>query len=69
MADEDWNEYRRLVLAELERLTERIDGLSSQISTMQAAIAVLQFRAGLWGALAGAIPGAIAILWAIYGQK
>lgn len=66
MADEDWNEYRRLVLAELKRLTERIDGLSSQISTMQSAIAVLQFRAGLWGALAGAVPGAIAILWAIY---
>lgn len=66
MADEDWNEYRRLVLAELKRLTEHIDALTDRIGRMESSIAVLQFRAGMWGTLAGALSGAIATLLALY---
>ena len=69
MADEDWNEYRRLVLAELKRLTERIDTLTDRIARMESSMAVLQFRSGLIGALLGALGGAIpAIIWAINKQ-
>jgi hypothetical protein len=69
VADEDWNEYRRLVLAELTRLTERIDGLSAQISRLESDVAVLKseirLKSGVWGAIAGAIPAAVAIVWII----
>lgn len=69
MPDEDWNEYRRLVLAELKRLTERIDTLTDRIARMESGMAVLQFRSGLIGALLGALGGAIpAIIWAINKQ-
>jgi hypothetical protein len=68
----DWGEYRRLILAELQRLSDGISEVKGQISVLNTAdiadikaeIAVLKFKAGVWGLIAGAIPGAIALIYA-----
>jgi len=68
----DWGEYRRLILAELTRLSDGISEVkgqigalhSSELAAIKSQIAVLQFKSGLWGFAAGAIPGAAAILYA-----
>lgn len=68
----DWGEYRRLILQELQRLHEAIDDVKSQIAALnnleiasiKAEIAVLKFKAGILGLLAGAIPGLVALIYA-----
>jgi hypothetical protein len=60
-----WIEYRELVLKELERLNESINILNIKIdkihtrdiSDMKIRIAMLEVRAGVWGAIAGCITG------------
>lgn len=73
-----WDEYRRLVISELERLHSaqgetnvKLDAIRSdfnraiaslkddQIAKLWSEIAVLKFKSGLWGGVAGAIPGFI----------
>lgn len=59
----DWREYQRLVLSELERLGQAIEHLDRKIDTfrrediaqLSIKVAMLEVRAGLWGALAGTI--------------
>lgn len=57
----DWNEYKRLVLQELERLSKDVEELKDLTVKNQVNVAVLMVKASLFGALAGAIPGAVAI--------
>lgn len=60
---EDWSEYRRLILQELERLNMLAHDLSDEIrdirnkdlSQVRIDIAMLQVKAGVWGAVAGAV--------------
>jgi hypothetical protein len=61
----DWAEYRRLILQELQRLHDDIEDVKGQIGTLQSGIAVLNFKAGVWGFMAGAIPGVSAALYVI----
>lgn len=73
---DDWGEYRRLILAELIRLSGEIVSLtmeiksihSSDLASLRAEIAVLKFKSGLWGALAGAIPGFIAVAYVLISK-
>jgi len=70
-AQGDWGEYRRLILQELQRLHDGIGEVKSQISALhsseiasiKAQIAVLQFKSGVWGFLAGAVPSAVAVIY------
>lgn len=70
-SDGDWGEYRRLILQELQRLHDgiaevkvRIDILhASDLSSIKSEIAVLKFKAGVWGLAAGAIPSVAAALY------
>lgn len=63
-----WGEYRRLILAELERITREISGINEKIerfrqediSQIKTDIALLKFQAAMWGAGAGMVFGAIA---------
>lgn len=72
----DWGEYRTLILAELKRLhdgieevKEKIDTLhASEIGAIKAQIAVLQFKSGVWGFLAGAVPSALAITYVMVSK-
>ena len=45
----------------LEKL-ERLPALEQEIGAMRVEIALLKQKAGLWGAVAGLIPGALAAL-------
>jgi len=67
----DWSEYRRLILTELTRLSDGISEVkgqlgalhSSELAQIKAELAVLQFKSGLWGFAAGAIPGAAMLIY------
>lgn len=61
-----WNAYARLVLAELERLSDGQEKMRLTIENDRiekaAAIAALNAKAGLWGGICGAIPAGIAVV-------
>lgn len=65
-----WGEYKLLVLDQLEKLTNRIASLESKVDVFRAddmagvkvEIALLKQKAGLWGAIAGLVPSALAAL-------
>jgi hypothetical protein len=67
---EGWTEYRKLILAELERLSasihdtnRKIDEFrSDDIAQIKVEIAMLKVKAGAWGALAGLLPTLAALL-------
>jgi hypothetical protein len=71
--DGDWAEYRRLILQELQRLHEGIGEVKGQISALtkadiaeiRAEIAVLKFKSGLWGFVAGALPSSVTALYVL----
>lgn len=64
MPDSDgWDEWRRYILKELERLNDNYSKLSDVSVNMRSEIAALKVRAGVWGAIGGAIPVAAGILW------
>lgn len=66
-----WDEYRRLVLSELERIgrdlssiTQKIEDFRSEdLAEMRTDIALLKFQAALWGSVGGLIFGAIITLF------
>jgi hypothetical protein len=61
--DAPWGEYRRLVLAELERIARDMENLADkidrfrtdEIAQIKTDIALLKMQAAAWGALAGVI--------------
>ena len=55
MTDDGWNEYQRLVLAELERLDASVRGCQSELAEIRLGLAVLRTRAVSWGALGGIV--------------
>lgn len=65
-----WNEYKLLVLDQLEGLKRqvlsleaKVDGFrADDIANVKVEIALLKQRAGMWGAIAGLVPGALAAL-------
>lgn len=75
-----WNEYREFVLQELKRLHEEgqkqreeneqhTRRVEQRLGEVCEAIAVLRTKAGVWGALAGAVPVLIALaVWLLTGR-
>lgn len=68
-----WDEYRKLVMTEIERLTgeirhERNNGkqvqkhLWDQMLHIEKEIATLKVRCGIWGLMGGLIPAVTAIV-------
>ena len=49
----DWSQYQELVLAELHRHGENIDATRKDIAEMKTGIALLKFKASLWGGVGG----------------
>lgn len=68
---EGWGEYRRLILAELQRLERRADETIITLSEIKVEIATLKTRAGMWGAMWGVVASAVVsiitalIIWKI----
>ena len=52
----DWKEYRRLVLSELERLNAHGERIDKALATISTDITMLKVKAGLWGLLGGLVP-------------
>jgi len=59
---DSWIEYRRLVLAELERINEWLSKIEERTQTTRRDVAVLQVKCGMWGAAAAVIVSLAAAL-------
>lgn len=71
--ERSWGEYRRLILAELERIDRGMALLNTKMevamdtrdismTTMKVEIAMLKVKASIWGGLSGTLGAAIAFL-------
>ena len=58
-----WSEYRRLVLHELEKHSSWMGEMDDKIDRLRTDISTLKVKSGLWGAAAGIVPAAVAIVW------
>jgi len=61
MTNNGWSEYEKLVLNELERHNNLIEGIRKDVSDIRSEIAMLKVKSGLWGMLGAAIPLAVAV--------
>jgi hypothetical protein len=69
--DNGWDSYQKLVLgklsdhsAVLESLDNKIQSIRTEdIPSLQIEIAMLKIKAGVWGAVAGVIPGTLAVVY------
>ena len=61
--DNGWNEWSKHVLAEIIRLDKSIIILGDKVDRLRTEMAMLKVKSGVWGALAGAIPAAIVVLY------
>ena len=61
-AQDDWSQWKQHVLAELQRLNEASAQQNALLMQMHVELAGLKVRAGVWGAVAGLIPGLVALL-------
>lgn len=59
IANHEWSEYRRLVLAELIRLDAEIKSNASSIKDNTTNVTILKTKAAMWGLIAGVIAGII----------
>ena len=50
-----WNEYQRLVLAELKRLDASVHHLHEDLDELRLSVEVLRTRAITWGAVGGLV--------------
>lgn len=57
----DWNEWRELVLSELHDLKEGQTRLENGQVLLRIDVAKLKVKAGLWGGLAGLVPGLVGV--------
>ncbi|MAT12538.1 MAG: hypothetical protein CMM02_16205 [Rhodopirellula sp.] len=54
---DDWTQYSKLVLSELEKHGEKLEKMSEQLGRHGEELAQLKVKAGMWGAVAGAVIG------------
>jgi len=64
----DWNEWRKFVLAELKRLGEGLESLGKSVGRLRVEVAMLKVKSGIWGVIGGSIPVVVMlILWYLKG--
>tara|TARA_Y100000310_G_scaffold247602_1_gene253264 strand:+ start:32514 stop:32753 length:240 start_codon:yes stop_codon:yes gene_type:complete len=56
-----WNEWSKYVLKELERLNGAYTILDGKLDEIIKDVSTLKVKAGMWGAIAGMIPVAVAL--------
>ena len=54
-SENGWNEYQKLVLAELTRLDESVQSLHDEVESLRISVEVLRQKAVTWGALGGLV--------------
>ena len=60
-----WNEYATYVLKDLDRLNKWCETLQNETVKQAVQIGQLQVKAGVWGAIGGAIP-VVVMLFVLY---
>lgn len=55
-----------LVVYRLDELKQGLGELREEVMRLREDVAGLKVRSGLWGAVAGAIPAGIAIVWFLF---
>lgn len=64
---DDWMAYRQYIVTKLNEQSAEIRQLNEQVTLMRIDLAMLKVRAGMWGALAGLVPGSIAVIGVLLG--
>lgn len=59
--------FQALVLQRLDSLDDRMEKLENTVVLARIDIATLKVKAGMWGALAGMVPGAIVAIGVFVG--
>jgi hypothetical protein len=59
---DDWREYKRLILVMIDDNKKDHEQISKDLVSIKTEIALLKFKSGIWGGIAG-ISGAIIIKW------
>lgn len=63
-----WSEYQKTVMHQLEELDADIKALDEKVTLLRIDVAQLKIKAGIWGAVAGMIPGIISAVLLFSGQ-
>ena len=63
--DNDWPEFKRLVLHRLDQQHTDHTEVRDALNGIRVQLATLRARAGLWGALAGMVPVIAALLYSL----
>ena len=53
--NDDWIEYRRLIINELEQLRNCTQRLATDVERLNTKLTILEVKAGFWGAASGTI--------------
>lgn len=56
MPPNDWKEWSKFVLAELQRLGEQNEKIGQAVSNIRVEISILKVKSGVWGLIGGLIP-------------
>lgn len=57
-----WSAYEKLVLSEIEDLKVELHNIDEKVTLARIDIAQLKIKAGMWGAVAGLIPGIVVVM-------
>lgn len=63
-----WAEYKLLVVAELARLSTKLDLIQEDVSKLREESAGLRVKSSVWGLVGGSLPGIAIVLYAILSK-
>lgn len=69
MTENGFNEYKNLILSNMDRFEKKIDSMDIKIDEMKTDITALKVKATVWGGVAGAAVGALASALSGYFRK
>ncbi len=58
----DWNKWSQHVIMELERLNKTLEDTRKELQEVKIAVAMLQVKSGVWGAIGGAFIVALPLI-------
>lgn len=59
----NWNQFQLLVMHQLKTNADETEKVKGELKKLAIEVAVLQYKAGVWGLLAGIIPAVGILLW------
>ena len=63
----DYTPFENLILAKVEALDKRVEGIDEKLTLVRIDVAQLKIKAGIWGAAAGMIPALVTGLAVLFG--